>query len=243
VRKGADLYEVLGVAPSATADDLKAAYRELARQHNPDRARTYIQKIAATRRMQAINAAYAVLRDPRRRAAYDAERAALFEEGWRWLRRTADVPPAGEGSPPTDGEGGSGAEMKTAPLPLARDAPPAIALGMALVGAATVLFVGGRVNWSVAALFLLGQLAYCYRTDCLDDWAWGLGLGLLALWWFLTRQANSLLFALAFPHGVNWQGALGAASGVSAIFIGVRQLKRRGRPLLDDTEGSVFKRL
>jgi DnaJ domain len=232
VAKSAGLYDVLGVAPSVTADELKTAYRELARQHHPDRARTYMQKIAATRRMQAINAAYAVLRDPERRAAYDAEQLGLFE---KWVRRTTE----GDGSAPA----GPGARRSTSPTSRDQDVPPAMARGMALAGAVTVLFAGGRLSWAVAVLFLVAQLAYCYRTDCLDDWAWGIGLDLLAFWWLLTRTPGRPRLAFMLPYGFDWQAALGVASGVSAIFIGVRQLKRRGRPLLDDDDRSVFRRL
>jgi len=70
-----DLYAVLGVPPTATADELKTAYRDLAKQHHPDRFVAYVQKLAATRRLQEINAAYAELRDSDRRRAYDGRRA------------------------------------------------------------------------------------------------------------------------------------------------------------------------
>jgi hypothetical protein len=72
--------------------------------------------------------------------------------------------------------------------------------------------------------------------------AWGLGLDLLACWWLLTRAPDRLPMVPGHPYGVDWQAALGAASGVSAIFIGVRQLRRRGRPLLDDDDGGMFRR-
>ena len=108
--KETDLYKVLSVAPSVTADELKSAYRELARRYHPDHARTYIQKIAATRRMQAINAAYAVLRDPQRRAAYDAERSSPPGKTWTWFRQRADSPPSREGNIPTERPDSSGAD-------------------------------------------------------------------------------------------------------------------------------------
>jgi hypothetical protein len=59
-------YEVLGVAPSATADQVRAAYRAAARDHHPDAG-------GDAGRMQAVNAAWRVLGDPVRRAAYDRE--------------------------------------------------------------------------------------------------------------------------------------------------------------------------
>lgn len=62
-----DYYKVLGVDRSANAETVKKAYRKLARQHHPD-----ISKAAdASARMQEVNEAYDVLRDPERRAAYD----------------------------------------------------------------------------------------------------------------------------------------------------------------------------
>lgn len=69
-----DYYAVLGVARDATADQVKKAYRQLARKFHPDVNKTP----EAARRMSEINEAYAVLSDPARRAEHDAE-AARFE--------------------------------------------------------------------------------------------------------------------------------------------------------------------
>lgn len=62
-----DYYKVLGVERGASDDEIKKAYRKLARKHHPD-----VSKAAdAAARMQDVNEAYDVLRDPEKRAAYD----------------------------------------------------------------------------------------------------------------------------------------------------------------------------
>jgi hypothetical protein len=60
-------YDQLGVTTDASEAEIRAAYRRLARAHHPDR-----RGGASAERMSAINAAYRVLRDPARRAVYDA---------------------------------------------------------------------------------------------------------------------------------------------------------------------------
>lgn len=56
-----------GVSPTATADEIKKAYRKLARKYHPDVSK----EPDAVARMTAVNEANAVLSDPEKRAAYD----------------------------------------------------------------------------------------------------------------------------------------------------------------------------
>jgi curved DNA-binding protein len=63
-----DYYQTLGVARSASADDIKKAFRKLARQHHPDVAK---DKKAGEIKFKEINEAYEVLGDPAKRTKYD----------------------------------------------------------------------------------------------------------------------------------------------------------------------------
>jgi molecular chaperone DnaJ len=62
-----DYYEILGVPRTASAEDLKGAFRRLARQYHPDVNKAH----DAEERFKEINEAYAVLSDDEKRAAYD----------------------------------------------------------------------------------------------------------------------------------------------------------------------------
>jgi len=63
-----DPYEILGVSRTAAQDEIKRAYRRLARQHHPDRNPG---DKAAEQRFKEISAAYEVVGDPKRRAEFD----------------------------------------------------------------------------------------------------------------------------------------------------------------------------
>jgi molecular chaperone DnaJ len=63
-----DLYEVLGVARTASEDEIKKAYRKLAMKYHPDRNP---DDKASEEKFKEANAAYEILTDPKKRGAYD----------------------------------------------------------------------------------------------------------------------------------------------------------------------------
>src|SRR5690606_30293281 len=73
-----DLYSVLGVDKKASQDEIKKAYRKLARRYHPDRNPG---DKAAEARFKEISAAYDVLGDADKRKEYDRQRANPFAGG------------------------------------------------------------------------------------------------------------------------------------------------------------------
>jgi len=65
-----DYYVILEVPPTATLAEVKRSYRRLVRKYHPD-----LNKQALDEHIKLLNEAYAVLRDPAKRAKYDALRA------------------------------------------------------------------------------------------------------------------------------------------------------------------------
>jgi curved DNA-binding protein len=93
-----DYYETLGVARTASQDDIRTAYRKLARKYHPDVAK---DKAAGEEKFKEINEAYEVLGDPEKRRKYDAL-GANWQQGqefrpppgsapeWQWRRGEGD---------------------------------------------------------------------------------------------------------------------------------------------------------
>jgi molecular chaperone DnaJ len=73
-----DYYDVLGVPRNAGEQDLKSAFRKLAKDHHPDRNPGDTD---AEQKFKELNEAYEVLKDPQKRAAYDRFGHAAFDGG------------------------------------------------------------------------------------------------------------------------------------------------------------------
>lgn len=92
-----DYYEVLGVKPDASAADIKAAYRKLARKYHPDVSK----EPDAETRFKAVNEANEVLGDAKKRAQFDQLRAGGYRNGEEFR-----PPPGFEFGDMGEGEGG-----------------------------------------------------------------------------------------------------------------------------------------
>ncbi len=84
-----DYYETLGVSKTASEDEIKSAFRKLARKYHPDMAKAK-DKATAEEKFKQINEAYEVLSDPEKRKKYD-------QLGANWNQPGGFQPPPGWG--------------------------------------------------------------------------------------------------------------------------------------------------
>ena len=92
-----DYYKILGVSRDASQDDIKKAFRRLARKYHPDVSK----EPDAEDRFKDVGEAYEVLKDPEKRAAYDQLGA-----DWKAGQDFRPPPGAGAGAGPRPGGGG-----------------------------------------------------------------------------------------------------------------------------------------
>jgi predicted Zn-dependent protease with MMP-like domain/curved DNA-binding protein CbpA len=161
-----DYYAVLGVADDASAEEIRQAFRALAKRWHPDHFATAspAEQAHAERRMREVNEAYDVLGDPARRHAYELSR----REAIPW-----DAQPDEGRDDPDDHAGGYSVYGAVA----ARAANPngagqalavlcivfAVALGASLLAKGPAAGLWGFVQ--VGALFGLLALAYVFFQD------------------------------------------------------------------------------
>lgn len=78
-----DYYKVIGVSSNATEEEIKTAYRKLAKQYHPD---THPGKSECEKRFREINEAYGTLGNAGKRKQYDAQRKQAEDNSHRECR-------------------------------------------------------------------------------------------------------------------------------------------------------------
>ncbi len=184
---GIDYYRLLGVKPTATADEIRDAYRRLARRYHPDCNPEWEDDVQANRQMAQLNEAYAVLRDPARRAEYDrrrwaylqqqAQRARYYEQAqtrkqpiyqtayertWEYVRT---APQSNNAEPDAQSTNSAPSQLVFVP-----PTTPAIANGVLLISIALLAWTIAPLNWGrmafgaiallVGTLFLMATITY-----------------------------------------------------------------------------------
>lgn len=199
-------YETLGVTCDARPDVIKAAYRELIKRYHPDRIGHH--GLALT---QAVNAAYHVLRDHDRRAAYDlqlerdARRARAEQEE---ARRSAEQPPPPpepdpeEATPEPDQEAPRGSSSRAGGQWGAEHRSTARPAGLFPAGAVAAPVVGAFAGHVAGAVMLQtvavarGVVDYVLSLGALTgvvSFALSIGIGFIC--WFIGALCTERSFA------------------------------------------------
>ncbi len=154
-----DYYQVLGIAPTATADQVRAAFRRLARRIHPDTNPSWEDDERANQQMALLNEAYSVLRDPAQRAEYDRQRQMHRPRADPASRPNA-APTRPMGTPQRDSAADGWSELIFRP---SRLEPLAVGLALWLFGAIPFIGLTKQITWITllwaAAGFMSGALS------------------------------------------------------------------------------------
>ncbi|MBU3689907.1 MAG: hypothetical protein B7C54_06905 [Acidimicrobiales bacterium mtb01] len=126
-------YDILGVSPTATADEIRSAYRALARRHHPDAVAAAGGSAPPGADMAAINRAWSVLGDPGRRAMYDASLRNGVDEAPRAGRATVSTPSAAN-------------QTYVRPNPTPPRFPWRFVLALVVLGTVAILIIGALTD-------------------------------------------------------------------------------------------------